>query len=610
MFNKLEGTLMSMQESPDTRFRYTIWFDYTRKTINEIQEGTMLAVANFGSDAELRRWSILEITSVMPSHFALQSGNSGYPGFVVEAARSAAEDWESQVKEATEETTKIEAVAIPTLLEIVELESYGGDISFDIGPETNMAMVGSKVRVLDSETTNRIANNDIDKENEENITIIGTLARDPDVEILMRIDELLRTHFAIFGFTGVGKSNLLSTTVAKIFESTQEPVKLVFFDLMSEYTGLLIDQLLSEKVDGRLLTIGRNTLPEGTFKYINGLYGAPDDKEATRQFLRYTLLPKALQRRRKKMGWAFLDFIKNKKMRYFNESKSITVWDLFFTSEVVNWARERRQTKFENRQQLVKEALQKSIGRGSDYKEIRFDSDLAKKIKENIQELLQKDTYKEFSSNGDFDNHISKLEELQKSTAENLAASITLPEIIDDLNDKTCHSLWIVQAHRPDDLREFSHNLGNELYESRRLNGIIDPTVGFVFDEADEFIRAGGKGSYERSAEIAETIARRGRKFGIGLGIATQRIRYLDTNIMSQPHTYFISKLPRATDRTAVSEAFGFGDEMLNQTFKFDKGQWLLVSHDATGLEAVPLPVKTEDANERVASFLDSKYKR
>ena len=59
---------------------------------------------------------------------------------------------------------------------------------------------------------------------------------------------------------------------------------------------------------------------------------------------------------------------------------------------------------------------------------------------------------------------------------------------------------------------------------------------------------------------------------------------------------------------TAVSEAFGFGNEMLNQTFKFVKGQWLLVSHDATGLEAVPLPVKTEDANERIASFLEARY--
>ena len=412
MFKKLEGTLMSMEESPDTRFRYTIWFDYTRETINEIQEGTMLAVANFGSDTKFRRWSILEITSVLPSHFALQSGNSGYPGFVVEAARSAAEDWESQDREATEETTKIEAAAIPTLLEIVEAESYG-DTSFDIGPETNMAMVGSRVRVLNSETTNRIANNDIDKENEKNIAEIGTLARDADVEILMRIDDLLRTHFAIFGFTGVGKSNLLSTIVAKIFASTQEPIKLVFFDLMSEYTGLLVDQLLSDEVDGRLLTIGRKTLPEGTFRYINGLRGAPQDTEATTQFLQYTLLPKALQGKRSKMRQAFLDFIKSKKVRYFNESKSITVYDLFFTNEVVTWAKERQEARRQNRLGLTKKVLGESRI-GTDYKKAHFSPSLAKQIRKKLEQLLEQQQYTEFREDGDFANHISKLEELER----------------------------------------------------------------------------------------------------------------------------------------------------------------------------------------------------
>ena len=385
---------MSMQESPDTRFRYTIWFNYTRDAINKIQEGTMLAVANFGSDSNARRWSILEITSVMPSHFALQSGNLGYPGFVVEAARSAAQDWESQDKEATEETTKIEATAIPTFLEIVESESYD-DTPPSIESETNMAMVGSKIRVLDSETTNLIANNGIDKENEENIAEIGTLSRDLNVKILMRIDELLRTHFAIFGFTGVGKSNLLSTTVAKIFESTQEPVKLVFFDLMGEYTGLLIDQLLSDNVDGHLLAIGRNTLPEGTFKFINNLNDAPEDTEATKQLLRYTLFPKALLGSRKKMAWAFLDFIRSEKLHYFNESKSITVYDLFFTDDVVSWAKERRATKRASRAELTKIALKESNIR-TDYKKARFSPDLAKKIREKLQELLEQQEHAEF----------------------------------------------------------------------------------------------------------------------------------------------------------------------------------------------------------------------
>jgi hypothetical protein len=47
------------------------------------------------------------------------------------------------------------------------------------------------------------------------------------------------------------------------------------------------------------------------------------------------------------------------------------------------------------------------------------------------------------------------------------------------------------------------------------------------------------------------------------------------------------------TDRQAVGEAFGVSEELLHQTFKFKKGQWLLISHDATGLEAIPVPIKT-----------------
>jgi uncharacterized protein len=173
---------------------------------------------------------------------------------------------------------------------------------------------------------------------------------------------------------------------------------------------------------------------------------------------------------------------------------------------------------------------------------------------------------------------------------------VKLDEIVQDLNDPNHSSLWVIQAHNPNDLRGFSKRLGEEVFERRRETGLIDPLVSFIFDEADEFIRRDAKGSDLESAEIAQTLARRGRKFGLGIGISTQRIRYLDTNIMAQPHTYFVSKLPRLSDRQAVAEAFGMSDELLNQTFKFQKGQWLLMSHGATGLKAVPLPIRTPDA--------------
>lgn len=598
----MEGTLMEAREAPETRFRYVVWFDYTRRAINEIQEGTLLAAPNFASDDQVRRYSVLEVASILPTHYALEGGTGGYPGFVVEAARSAAQDWVEQDTRATEDTTKIRIVAIPTNLEIVEPPE--GEPS--LGPESNMAMVGSRVRILDTHYSNLVANNGIDRSREKNLTVIGTMTRDPHVQILLRIDELFRTHFAIFGFTGVGKSNLLSTVVARVFTDTEDAVKMVFFDLMSEYTVLLLDQLLSEDIRGSIVTVGRNTLPEGVFKYINGLGGAPTLEEATAQLDRYTLLPKALLKDRAMVTRALRDLIERKVIRYYHEAQSITVWDLFFTEKVVVWAKGRQAARFQQRKELVTRAL-KAAG-VTDFESTRFRPEVACSIRACLQRELDDPSAAVFKQEGDFTNHLAKLEQLEKETAINFAAATTLDDIVRDLNDRNGKSLWVVQAHNPDELRTFAKALGEAVYEARRQHGQVDPPVSFVFDEADEFVRAEASGTYTESAQIAQTLARRGRKFGLGIGIATQRIRYLDTNIMAQPHTYFVSKLPRLSDREAVAQAFGISEDLLTQTFKFKKGQWLLMSHDAAGLEAVPIPVQTPDANKRVSQWLHRTY--
>lgn len=132
-------------------------------------------------------------------------------------------------------------------------------------------------------------------------------------------------------------------------------------------------------------------------------------------------------------------------------------------------------------------------------------------------------------------------------------------------------SLLIFQSHDPNDLRNKAYQLGMSIFEDRRRNGIIEPIVSFIFDEADEFIPQDAKDSYERSSEVVMNLARRGRKFGLGVGIATQRITYLNTNIMAQPHTYFVSKLPRKSDQERITDAFGIGEDMFKQTFKFKK---------------------------------------
>jgi hypothetical protein len=74
---------------------------------------------------------------------------------------------------------------------------------------------------------------------------------------------------------------------------------------------------------------------------------------------------------------------------------------------------------------------------------------------------------------------------------------------------------------------------------------------------------------------------------------------------MAQPHTYFISKLPRKTDREAIADAFAISEESLEQSFSFTPGQWLVASHDATGLKGTPFPVQLPNANDAVRMWLN-----
>ena len=175
-----------------------------------------------------------------------------------------------------------------------------------------------------------------------------------------------------------------------------------------------------------------------------------------------------------------------------------------------------------------------------------------------------------------------------------------------DLNRDSASSLYIIQDTDDVRVREFSDRLGRLMLRSRREGGIISPPVSFVYDEADQFIAQDDRQPGMReSKRTAEQLARRGRKYGLGIGISTQRIVYLDTNILGQPHTYFVSKLPRASDREKIQEAFGLSDETLQESLRFGVGRWLLISHSATGIDGLPIPVQLPDANERIGKFLD-----
>jgi len=600
----LEGTLIRIQEDPEARYEFEIWFDYTRQAMNLIREGALLAVPNFASNHAESHRSILEVVSILPIHYALGDNPQGYPGFVVEAARSAVRDWEEQESEPTEDVTKIRCIAIPTNLEIVERDGQSR-----LQEESNLPMVGARALLLDTPSTEYVLNSGL-PQGVPTFTV-GNLVRDPLVGVKVSAEDLLRTHFAIFGFTGAGKSNLVSTLVDKVLnafcaeEPLQEPpreqVKIVLFDLMGEYSVLLADWLVKSP-DACLLVLTEETLPEDVLQFMEQPTNEAFSKALT-ALAQTTLYPRALIGRRSDFRFAWRRLLNPKSARvhlyrekpptlgklverYWNPRGTLGKNDPKIRQEVRNWIATEDNTPFD----------EGSAPKLFEWIESMFDSGLlsTNDARESFQSLRDAadDAFRRYIS----PRHVHD------------AFQMTLGELVGRLNDPHSSGLYVVQSHDPDRLRDFAAMLGEVMFENRRKSGKINPLVVFVFDEADEFIpqrREGADDSYGRSRFVVMTLARRGRKFGLGVGIATQRVRYLDTSIMAQPHTYFVSKMPRQSDRQAIAEAFGISEELFGQTFKFKKGDWLLMSHDAIGLEAVPVPIHCEDANRRVEAFLD-----
>lgn len=594
--NLKSGILINLKEDEQTGYQCEIWFEYTRKSMELIREGAFLAAPNFSSNFSSDQdtcYTILEIVSILPIHYGLGENVKGYPGFIKEAAKSAFSDWTQQETEATEDTTQIRIVAIPTNLEYTAID----DGSYKIDAESNMPMTGCEVYLIDENLTREIANHGINDE-QDNIIKIGNLIREKNVEVSVLVEELLQVHFGIFGFTGAGKSNLLSTLVAKLFQekTKPEPLKIVFFDLMSEYASLSLD-LLSQ-YDAYIIGIGSQTFPGDVVKYISG--DNMQLENAANSMSKTSLLPKSLKHLKNKVSYIYKNLLVSGKIKVYQRVDSNTTFGDFINASLG----EAKSGKIaQTDEQKIKDFIDELKSIHEPFTSINFEDIIsrfrnklsdcntanAKKFLTNLQSIIT-ESWNEFRNNPPLPP----------------TARVTVPWLVQKLNNSNSNNLFIIQAHDPDQLRNFSEWLGNAVYEERRRSGQINPLVTFIFDEADEFIPQNPQGSYRNSSEIATTLARRGRKFGLGIGIATQRINYLETNILAQPHTYFVSKLPRKSDQEKIRDAFGMSEEMFRQTIKFKKGDWLLVSYDATGLEAVPLPIHTPNANERLEKFIKS----
>ena len=651
----IQGLLVSATE---------VWFPYSIEAVKLLKVGLILAVKNTASvhleqmvdDDEDQHYSLLRIESVDTRHFIIdqiRQDRSNEPVSVEGLLEKHQKEWRRALKDPEENNLRIVVSFAETGREL-DLPGAAAAVrgyDYKVAESAGRVMLGEIAYLVVREVVSSLVNRGMPEPSSENNVVDAgthTLYRRPPLAVRLNSDDLFRRHFGIFGFTGAGKSNLLSTLVAKSLGSggdedeSGDGANVVLLDVNNEYFGLLIDSIFDYDahvvfVDGEFGDAMASFL-DGDYSYLS---------RAAEEFLVTATLPKPLEEIRRNergaqrlLGMTELLLAAGKFKRFLQTEEAMSL--PVFVARIVEAAdglkgRLKGSGQGKKRdawQRLVEMALEeidtRDVNRNVRTQDVdslmRFVSALvaycADAVTEEagpwataLAETVPKGGKEDFSREigqvaGEF---LGILQRLRKDLDIRPATGghyVDLTGLLGALHDGK-RSLVILLGSE-NSLRTFADRFGSILYDVRRRRGITSPTTVFVFDEADIYIpgqsAATGdddKDAIKASKKIATTLSRRGRKYGLGIGIATQRIAYLDTSILAQLGTYFVGKLPRSSDRQRITEGFGIDQDSLQTGIQM-VGDWVILSHTAVGDKGSPLPVHFDDANVRVRDFIES----
>jgi hypothetical protein len=623
--------------------RYRILIRYSRRLEREIRPGTLLAAENYQSGVDgVRRYSVLQVESCTPIHYALGPNadklESEYPGFVISSAVSAAADWEQE--EPREETTQIRVVAYP-IGRMLVVESAGSQ--FYVAEDISSPKQGAYVNLLSKEAAEIVLNGELMK-TQRSIKLATLL--EPLEGVSLHIDplELVRTHFGIFGFTKAGKSNVASTIAEKIIRASLTStwlrnIRLLIFDYMNEYFPLLADLFADNQLKSGCYVM---TLDEEWGATLAGT----STREASRLLLQNMTMPDELRRLEGSFLKILDEAMSGNRLRVYTPTRVDPVYIANRLSDVLNRYRHIKSLTdilhildtypafFQslshsnvNENQLIqicrtvvdrlsgalagrRTLCALSVPEKGSTAESSLDSFMTARQRGSTVQIFNEQLSVQRIPDRTA-RYLLELRDVLNDCINKIHMISSIPvgyrldvegliRIINDVKNYPGPWLFIIISEHPDLLREFFARVGDALYNERRRKGLSAPPVLFIVDEADEFVGAaygesGTPPSMGESRSTAETIARRGRKLGIGIGIATQRVAYIDTKLMGQLHTYFVSKLPRRSDRERVAEAFGVSLGTIDRTLALrSPRQWLVISHSSVELHSTPYFVTFE----------------
>jgi DNA helicase HerA-like ATPase len=577
------------------KYHCIVKVEYQKDLMGLLEEGMLLAVRNFKSSESENRYTLLEISRIFPEHYGLRglSDDSYYP-YQFEIIQQTVGDWNTDDKA----TMMIQLDAIPLNYDLVV--PRGSEAKYEKG--FSYPVIAEKVRILNRNTIHQMYNRPVLERmglpweriatspfarDDPRLGFVKMFESDRErIPIYVDFDRLVRYHFGIFGFTGCGKSNLLSNIIRRLIYHTRA-TKVVIFDISAEYPFLLQDVLADSGITSRLIL---DTPIEG-----------PD------QLYRIIVKPRAFEKDARSKA-AFEEILSQGKVGYYVEPEAI----IPTYEEILNEMRVMREENL-NRPIYVNalDSLRLAIVRYMRSEGIEatdmIDEAFVDFLDHEARQVVEKFRVSEKSNLYGWCTTRNELRDRFALAAEgrNIEKSAyPTRKILELLQGDT--RLVLLSIVEPSIIKRLAIDLTSRILAQRKREFRVEPPILFAFDEAQEFIPAydRARGIERECTERVETLLRQGRKYGLGGCIATQRIAYLNTNALQQLHTYFVGPLPRPYDRTLVSSTFTIDQGILEKTLEFGPGEWLLSSYVATGIENVPIFIKADDAEREIEAFL------
>ena len=575
------------------RYQCRVKIEYQRDLMGLLEEGMLLAVKNFKrAVANSERYTLMEISRVWPEHFGLRGlSDHGYYPMQFEIIEQSEEDWQTD----DTSTMMIQIDAIPINYDLI----IGGGCAFEFAKGFSYPVVGSPIYVLNSEMINRMYNQKIaerlgvnpaktsaDAHIDPRVGLVKMFeASNTPIPIYVDFEKLIRYHFGVFAFTGGGKSNLMSNVLRRILLHTQD-TKIVIFDISCEYTFLLLDVLADPNVNAKLVLEHR----------IDGL----------EQFFNSVVKPREYETdERTKDGLRAV--MAQGKLGFYTKPKQI----IPTYSQVMEELDDQRKDSVSRPHYInAIDAIHDAVRMFVENHGLSENQEVSEEFVLHIDEVSRNamETFRVNDKSGLYAwattrNTISDLFKKRGEKEAKDTAALTVEGIRELLEDKTTN-LVVISISDPFIIKELAISLTQELLVRRKRRFTVKPYILVVFDEAQEFISSKEGGIDGKCSQHVETLLRQGRKYGLGVCIATQRIAYLNTNALQQLHTYFVGTLPRPYDRALVSETFMIDKGILEKTLEFAPGEWLLSSYIATGIENVPIFIKADNAEKEVEKYL------